>query len=170
MFFSPCLLNLNSTHQNSGTAAEYGNVFCTNGGIRRENFLEHLDQPCVCQEGFQGPHCEYKQGEEPLCDLECENGGHARVGSKDYPPNALYNEFWKTSKDHCFCLCPPGYFGLTCSIKGEECGEDHCFNGGTCRTQDMGDGTEQSYCDCTTANTDGTSYAGRYCEAESTSL
>jgi len=129
-----------------------------------------LDQPCVCQEGFEGPHCEYQQGEAPECNLKCQNGGHARIGNKDYPPNAMYNEFWKTSQDHCFCLCPPGYFGLDCSIKGEQCGEDHCFNGGTCLTQDNGDGTQQNYCDCTTANTSGTSYAGKYCEAESTSF
>ena len=57
--------------------------------------------------------------------------GRCQIGTKDYPPNELYNEFWKTHDDYRFCVCPPGFFGLTCSIQGEPCGDEHCFNGGT---------------------------------------
>lgn len=112
-----------------GKAAEYGTVFCTNGGVCRDNFFEFLDQPCICQEGFTGPNCEYRAGEEPMCDLSCQNGGACRIGNKDYPPNQLYREFWKTHDDYRYCACQPGWFGLNCEVQGETCGDGHCFNG-----------------------------------------
>ena len=145
-------------------------IFCTNGGQCRDTFIYHLDQPCICEFGYEGPHCEYSAGENPSCDLECQNSGHCRIGNKDYPPNQLYKEFWKTHDDYRYCVCPPGFFGLRCEIEGERCGDEHCFNKGTCVSKKMDDGSRKEYCDCTTAHTEDTSYAGRFCEAESTSF
>lgn len=154
-----------------GEAAEYGKVFCTNGGTCRDSFLEHLDQPCVCEVGFEGPHCEYRSAAGvPDCELDCQNGGKCQIGDKNYPPNQLYKEFWKTHDDNRYCTCPPGFFGLYCEIEGEKCGDEHCFNGGTCVTKQNPDGTTRNYCDCTTAHNQDKSYAGRYCEAESTAF
>ncbi|CAB9507402.1 Notch ligand involved in the mediation of Notch signaling (By similarity) [Seminavis robusta] len=153
-----------------GIQPEFGVVFCTNGGKCRENFMDYLDQPCICQNGFEGPHCEYEHGKVPGCDLMCENDGHCRIGSKDYPPNEAYREFWKTHDDNRYCACKPGYFGLQCEIQGQRCGDEHCFNGATCVDQEMGDGTTRHFCDCTTANDRGSSFAGQRCESESTSF
>ena len=93
--------------------------------------------------------------------------GRCQIGTKDYPPNELYKEFWKTHDDYRYCVCPPGYFGLTCSIAGQQCGDGHCFNGGSCVSKEMPDETSTEFCDCTTANG---AFAGRYCESESTSF
>lgn len=57
-----------------GEGAEYGKIFCTKGTCR-EDFLDFLDQPCICDSGWEGTHCEYKTGEQPACDLDCNNGG-----------------------------------------------------------------------------------------------
>lgn len=153
-----------------GSDSEYGNVFCTNGGVCRNNWLDNLDQPCICQNGFDGPHCEYRAGERPGCDLQCLNGGACRIGSKEYPPNQAYREFWDTHDDNRYCVCPEGFFGLQCEIEGQTCGDEHCFNGATCVTRNMSDGSVRNFCDCTTADARGSSYAGLRCEAESTSF
>jgi hypothetical protein len=99
----------------------------------------------------------------------CENGGHCRIGSKDYTQNEAYSEFWQTHEDNRYCVCKSGYFGLQCEIQGKRCGTEHCFNGAECVSHDMGDGTIQEFCDCTTAKDRGSSFAGSRCEYESTS-
>jgi len=59
------------------------------------------------------------------------------------------------------CICPHGFTGVVCDVEYEKCGDDVCYFGSTC--------TDDNNCDCTTAYTDDTSYAGLQCEYPSTS-
>ena len=52
---------------------------------------------------------------------------------------------------------------MRCDIEVKQCGTgSYCYNGSEC-------GKDGAECDCNAANTDGTSFAGRRCEHESTS-
>jgi hypothetical protein len=82
-----------------------------------------------------------------------------------------YQTYWKNMTDtFMHCVCPENYFGLTCEVESKECGGRHCFNGGTCLTvgtEGDGDGVAR-HCDCTTAKTENKSFAGQFCQYEST--
>ena len=54
----------------------------------------------------------------------------------------------------------------SCEIPAAQCGNKHCFNGGTCLATTPSGGP---VCDCTTADKAGSSYAGVYCQYEATS-
>lgn len=144
-------------------------IFCTNGGTCEDNF-ESMAHPCNCPVGHRGPHCEFDTGFVPDCTLSCENGGECTLGIKDYD-SAVFDLVWAQQDGNFqYCSCPPGYFGLNCEVEGQECGSGHCLNGGSCLQTEHTDGTMQFVCDCTTAYTDDTSYAGQFCENESTSF
>jgi hypothetical protein len=103
------------------------------------------------------------------CTLECENDGRCQFGIKTYEM-ASYQTFWENSTDDSMhCLCPKGFFGLHCEVEGQECGNHHCFNGGMC-VQVESEGSIDFNCDCTSANTEYKSYAGRFCQYESSSF
>jgi len=113
-------------------------------------------------------------GEIPECTLQCANSGSCQLGIKNYKVAEFgYQNFWKNSTiDFMHCVCPEGFFGLTCEVESKECGEHHCFNGGTCVTikTEVEGGVVDRHCDCTTAKTNESSYAGRFCQYESSNF
>jgi hypothetical protein len=142
--------------------------FCFNGGTCKTGW-ETLDRPCECLDGHRGVHCEFVTGSVPECDLACENGGTCRLGVKSYDV-ALYNEFWDNHENYMTCDCPEGYYGNRCEINGIECGDKHCFNGATCEDALSISGSTRYFCNCQGASNEIDSFAGQYCEAESTSF
>ena len=65
------------------------------------------------------------------------------------------------------CVCPPDFGGPVCDIRRTKCGKDNsCFHGGTCVTKVVQD-EETYHCDCSSADQDSKSYAGRFCQFES---
>lgn len=144
-------------------------IFCTNRGTCKDGFEERV-HPCNCPSGHRGPHCEFDTGYVPECDLQCENGGECNLGIKDYD-TAIHNQFWALHDGSFqYCDCPEGFFGHTCEVAGEPCGEDTCFNGAHCIETVHSDNQVDFTCDCSTANTEETSYAGEFCENEASTF
>jgi hypothetical protein len=160
--------------------------FCYNGGTCE--ISEQVDDngdlvdahACDCATAvtdtnlYAGPTCQYKSTsicQEPNRDglagsLFCVNHGSC---NKDNPLEG--------------CTCPYGWTGAMCEFrveddehadKGEECGDDYCYNGGSCVTTKIisEDGTERDefHCDCATAFDDANLFAGESCEHKSTAL
>lgn len=145
-----------------------GEFFCLNGATCKDDF-ETKQRPCECLDGYRGLHCEFETDSVPECDLRCENSGLCELGIKDYE-TALYTEFWATDEGYMHCTCADGFFGNQCEVGGEKCGPAHCFNGAAClETISMADVTTYS-CDCLTAANTESSFAGDYCQSESTSF
>lgn len=139
------------------------------------------DEPCFCEQGFNGPHCEYKESHEypplDMCDsIFCENGGICKLGMGaglddeylDFYDNDSYDD-----EDQVYCECPKGFHGEFCEVESELCGEDRCYNGGECVSKTKrgpnGEETDERifHCDCSTAGDEVTKYAGQYCQYES---
>jgi hypothetical protein len=81
-----------------------------------------------------GASCEFRANEIPECTLECDNGGMCQLGLH-VPFNDLdhlYLTNTSNPEDFMHCVCPEGYGGKTCSIPTDQCGEFHCYHGGTC--------------------------------------
>ena len=143
-------------------------IFCSNGGTCKENF-EDLNHPCDCPQGHRGDHCEFLLGQVPECTLDC-NGGTCKLGIKDYG-TATYNDFWaRHDGNFQYCECPAGLFGPLCDIEGEKCGDEHCFNGANCVQSVDRDNDVSFRCDCQTAATNEKSFAGQFCQSESTTF
>ena len=141
-------------------------VFCVNGGYCKDDFEDATHRPCRCGPDHDGPHCEFLKGSVPDCDLQCSNGGHCRLGLRTFSDGDA-SLGWTNSSNYQYCECPPGFYGLQCEIASSKCGEHHCFNGGTCVHKRGANGVVKSHCDCNSANTHSVSYAGRYCQYES---
>jgi hypothetical protein len=141
-------------------------IYCVNGSCK-DQFEATPTTPCNCNDGFEGPSCEYASGEAPNCDLDCSTG-KCHIGKKEYSLQA--NMFVPSDEDHQYCVCPKGFQGPHCEIKGAECGDEHCFNGGTCLVKELASGKNEHFCDCSSAFTDDVAYAGEFCEAESSAF
>jgi hypothetical protein len=141
-------------------------IYCVNGSCKAQ-FLSTPTSPCNCDDGWEGPSCEYVTGEAPNCDLDC-NTGKCRIGKKAY--SLQTNMFEPTDEDHQYCVCPKGFQGPHCEIEGAQCGDEHCFNGGTCLAKETANGKTEHFCDCSSAFTDDVAYAGEFCEAESSAF
>jgi Notch-like protein len=143
--------------------------FCVNNGVCESSGYA----PCQCPNGFKGPRCAFEVGKDGVeyseCKLKCENGATCQKGLKKadlgkYARFAddishLINET-HTHVDFEHCVCPPGYFGISCEYEVEECGKgDHfCFHGSTCSE-------DETNCDCESSDFD---TAGLFCENAST--
>ena len=149
--------------------------FCVNNAMCKEKFFETPDQPCECPPGLTGPHCEFLEGREPPCNIDCGDNGQCRNGLSSLAsvPEWMAN----TGATWAHCVCEEGYSGILCQDRadvdeGVQCGEYRCFNGGTCvQTPILGaDNLFAYYCDCTSAHDEHKSYGGRFCQSESTSF
>lgn len=155
------------------TCGEDESVFCVNGGHCKDNFAEEPHRPCRCGPELDGPHCEYKKGEIPECDLQCENGGQCKLGFKTYKKAlAEYQDFWDDNYNGTLmhCVCKDGFFGPRCEVASTKCNDKHCFNGGTCTQITAADGTVTEHCDCSKAAANGKTFSGQYCQYTATSF
>ena len=141
-------------------------IYCVNGSCKAQ-FEATPTTPCNCNDGWEGPSCEYASGEAPNCDLDC-NTGKCHIGKKEY--SLQTNMFVPSDEDHQYCVCPKGFQGPHCEIEGAQCGNEHCFNGGTCLVKELSSGKNEHFCDCSTAFTDDLAYAGEFCEHESSAF
>jgi len=152
-----------------------GDTFCVNGGECNPSYPNFDANPCTCEDGWEGFHCEFKMGTVPDCTLDCKNDGRCVVGIQDPAEAERMHHIWTKQEgdDHMRCLCSPDYGGPLCESSAEDCGGDACYHGGSCvetTIVDNGVTTSEFHCDCTTAADNGKLYAGKYCEEESTSI
>lgn len=133
---------------------------------------------CSCPDGYHGPICEFHEGiEEQECELQCQNGGHCRKGTKDNQLiqqygaelsrfNMSHSELWE------HCVCPEGYFGIQCEHKLEICpGGDHvCLHGARCVPTEEASGGSGHKCDCDHGFDAFKRYAGKFCQYSSTDI
>ncbi|KAG7356933.1 EGF-like domain containing protein [Nitzschia inconspicua] len=152
-------------------------IFCVNGGECNPNFPETSSHPCVCDDGWSGFHCEFKEGTVPDCTLDCQNGGVCLVGVASLSEAEHMNHKWSLGdvEDHMRCACPPGVGGELCEAPAEECGDGICLHGGACVTtthvDQNGKHFTQHHCDCTAAGDNkGNFFAGKFCEHIATSM
>ena len=121
-----------------------GDYFCLNEGKCKPNYYLFPNQ-CICPSGYRGPHCEFKNGQIPPCNLTCQNGGTCKLGLNNYDI-ALFADVTENPGDFTSCQCAPGYSGDLCQNK-TVCppGQHICLNGGTCTNNT---GKVGSKCDC----------------------
>lgn len=141
--------------------------FCMNNGTCKEDYADHPEGPCHCGSLFEGTHCEFATGTKPDCNLHCFSGGRCQTGVKSF--ELMLNEFMAT-EDMQYCLCTEDKSGQYCEKDRQQCGEDHCLNGGTCVTIEQDEGTVSEHCDCTTAYTGSEAYAGEFCQHKAASF
>lgn len=142
--------------------------YCMNGGSCKGDYADNTEQPCICDEGYDGPHCEFEKGRLPECALHCFAGGTCTVGAKSF--ELVLNEF-ASLDDLQYCSCPEGSSGPFCEKESQQCGENYCLHGGSCVTiNDPDDGSTSHYCDCTTATIGSEAFAGQYCEFKATTF
>lgn len=156
-------------------SADNEELFCVNGGDCNPNYSND-GIACLCPEGWEGFHCEFKKNEVPDCTLECFNEGVCIVGIRSPTEVNLLRRIWSDEEisEHMRCVCPTGYGGPLCQSISEECGDNFCFHGGTCvitTTTIHGDSKTEYHCDCTSAtDRSGNRFAGDYCQEVSTSF
>lgn len=113
-----------------------------------------------------------------VCSLNCFNDGVCMSGSADFsehPTNldgTPLEMHVDTQQNGDHCACRPGYTGLLCGIKYEDCADPGlmCYNGGKC-ILGLSDiyGNNQLYCDCSEAvDEHNVTYVGKYCEIPKT--
>jgi hypothetical protein len=146
-------------------------AFCVNSGYCNPDY-PNSGTPCICSEEHTGPHCQYAKGSVPECDLACENGGFCVLGASTSSSSGREDTFFDdVSQDLKSCKCPDGFGGPLCDKKKEPCGDQgFCYHGSTCVEQFQTDGSIHFQCDCQSANSGTTSYAGRWCQYEATSF
>ena len=115
--------------------------------------------------------------EEQKCELQCENGGHCRKGTKDNQLIQQYGaELSRFNMSHTalweHCVCPEGYFGIQCEHKLEICpGGDHvCLHGARCVPTEEASGGTGHKCDCDHGFDAFKRYAGKFCQYSSTDI
>lgn len=121
---------------------------------------------CICPAGTGGFYCEFQDPQD--CTLDCVHG-ECVLGS---PPHVSVDDaYWfnpEKPDEYQYCRCDAGFTGPLCeSVGGDKCGDDQCYNGGTCVTRTI-DGKEVQHCDCRTAGGDTQHFAGTYCQYQST--
>nr|XP_020461507.1 lactadherin-like isoform X2 [Monopterus albus] len=121
---------------------------CHNGGtcvtgVGADSFT------CICADGFAGDTCNLT--ETGHCSPNpCKNDGLCEVIAPTRRGD-VFNEY--------ICKCQPGFEGVHCQINVNDCANQPCKNGGTCRDAD-GDYT----CQCPSP------YVGKQCQLRCISL
>jgi hypothetical protein len=171
-------------------------AFCVNGSQCNPDYPSRSHLPCICEDGWEGYHCEFKTGTVPDCTLNCQNGGTCLVGVFTASEAQQLHHIWtiQQQEDHMRCICPDGYGGYLCESPVEICdvtnghtnGDSNegsssssssiCLNGGACATTTRtdpvtGKSKTQQRCDCTEAtDRNGNRYAGKFCEHAATGV
>lgn len=156
--------------------------FCANFGECKPDYRDVPTAPCICIQGYGGPHCELFADEVPDCKLDCGDHGSCMVGATSWE-QLFAEELYETDRQYCFCH--DGHYGEKCEHAPVECGDEGllCLNGGTCVEIEVADAregrqkdndsstTKLSYhCDCTLAGDDTKAYAGEMCEYQATTF
>jgi Notch-like protein len=116
--------------------------------------------------------------DQPECGLDCFHGDVCVPGVADFSGHPtkqngdVLDIHVEVERHGYHCACHPGYTGLRCGLKYEDCADiDHkCYNGGTCLLG-LSDiyGNDQLFCDCSGAvDENGVKYVGKYCEIPKT--
>ena len=105
----------------------------------------------------------------PDCSLDCKNGGECILGITSFDQEHDLVHLFDNTDEFQRCECPAGYGGKLCETPRIECGEHHCFNGGSCLTRDI-NGETKHHCDCSTAAMGDYLFAGRFCQYQSSSI
>jgi len=116
--------------------------------------------------------------DEPHCNFECLNDSVCAAGVADFTnhPNKgngdVLDIHAETERQGMHCACHPGFTGLFCKRKYEDCAvaNHKCYHGGKC-ILGLNDiyGNDQLYCDCSEAlDENGVRYVGKYCEIPKT--
>lgn len=159
---------------------EDGYSFCVNGGECNPSFPESSSRPCICDDGWEGYHCEYKKNAVPECTLDCQNDSVCFVVATGNFERAVKDYRWSLdeTETNMVCRCLPGFGGRLCEAPAEQCdnSSDHvCLYGGKCVTNTVqipdGNVKSQHHCDCAMATNEKNDYfAGKYCEHKATSV
>lgn len=145
--------------------------FCANYGVCKTDYADFPGQPCDCPAGYAGPHCEYREDDVPVCNLNCQNEGICMVGATSWGQLLDESFRYQVNHDHQYCMCRNGFHGSLCEQEAEPCGADSfCYNGGNCVVIQKRDGTTSYNCDCTSAGDSNTAFAGEFCEYQASSF
>ena len=144
-------------------------IFCVNGGTCKSDYLTTPQRPCICHNNYEGPHCEFVIGTVPDCTLQCQNNGVCLLGIRTYVASGdeFLQGFFANHTNYQYCDCPTGYYGVSCETKSVLCGPHRCFNGGSCVEKTTSNETKYN-CDCSKDDNADKSYAGKFCQYEST--
>lgn len=117
----------------------------------------------------------FAQGNSEVCPLICLNDSVCQSGDANFAGHPTDSQgealdmHKEVSVDGYHCKCPEGFTGMTCRVIFESCADnstDHvCYHGGSCVRGEL-DAFDnlQYHCDCSNAISNGTFYAGKYCE------
>ena len=90
---------------------------------------------------------------EGKCKKECLNGGNCVIDENGFAT----------------CSCSSTFYGETCQYEGEACGGDFCHHSSKCLVLSLEEEPfVEHICDCTSAYTEDTYYAGEFCQYAST--
>lgn len=164
-----------TSHCQPGLDQDQKDAFCTNHGRCIED-SDNRHKGCICEDGWSGDLCDIQGEVEPVCDLDCENGGSCRLGVKGYKDS--YDELKlpvhaQKSKMGMHCSCPDGFTGLKCEVDINHCHNDgndsehFCLNGVPCDPDDPSmSGVDKKFsCQCDQTHDEiSQMLAGRFCE------
>lgn len=103
----------------------------------------------------------FSKGDVP-CTSACQNDFHCEM-------NCLNNGTCGVNGNgESFCVCQPNFAGELCEYEGEPCGSNYCHHSSQCFEISLADGVVEHVCDCTSAYTEDTYYAGEFCQYPST--